>query len=120
MPIAASPDQKFGFKIVNLALWVASKRPLDQFCRGFFSSWKSTRPTGSAKITEVHRETMKRGWGGFFLVWEVWGSVEHTIKTKVGCFSHNNLGLKGGQEKFYNLSITAIIVWAKSWLRGHI
>ena len=48
------------------------------------------------------------------------GSVEHTIKTKVGCFSRNNLGLKGGQEKFYNLSITAIIVWAKSWLRGHI
>ena len=52
------------------------------------------------------------GWEG--------GSVEHTIKTKVGCFSRNNLGLKGGQEKFYNLSITAIIVWAKSWLRGHI
>ena len=24
---------------------------------------KQTQPTGSAKITGVHRETMKRGWG---------------------------------------------------------
>ena len=67
---------------------------------------------------------MKRGWGRVVGVGGGGegggGSVEHTIKTKVGCFSHNNLGLKGGQEKFYNLSITAIIVWAKSWLRGHI
>ena len=68
---------------------------------------------------------MKRGWGrvvgvGWGGVGGGGGRVEHTIKTKVGCFSRNNLGLKGGQEKFYNLSITAIIVWAKSWLRGHI
>ena len=63
---------------------------------------------------------MKRGWGRVVGVGgREGGSVEHTIKTKVGC-SRNNLGLKGGQEKFYNLSITAIIVWAKSWLRGHI
>ena len=55
-----------------------------------------------------YRGTMKRGWGR--VVGVGGGSVEHTIKTKVGCFSHNNLGLKGGQEKFYNLSITAIIV----------
>jgi hypothetical protein len=37
MPIAVSPDQKFGFRIEKLAFWVASKWPLDQFCRGFFS-----------------------------------------------------------------------------------
>ena len=42
------------------------------------------------------------------MVWEVGeGSVEHTIKTKVGCFSHNNLGLKGGQKNFHNFTITA-------------
>ena len=36
MPIAVSPDQKFGFRIEKLAFWVASKWSLDQFCLGFF------------------------------------------------------------------------------------
>ena len=54
------------------------------------------------------------------MVWEAWGSVEHTIKTKVGCFSHNNLGLKGGQKNFHNFTITASIVWAKSWEGTHL
>ena len=36
--------------------------------------------------------------------------VAHTIKTKIGCFSYYNLGPRGGQEKFHNLAITAIMV----------
>jgi len=36
MPIAVSPDQKFGFRFEKLAFWVASKWPLGQFCRGLF------------------------------------------------------------------------------------
>ena len=125
MPIAVSPDQKFGFRIEKLAFWVASKWSLDQFCLGFFflkinsANWFCQNNRGSQGDNE---KGMGQGcWGG--VGWGGGGgggSVEHTIKTKVGCFSRNNLGLKGGQEKFYNLSITAIIVWAKSWLRGHI
>ena len=43
------------------------------------------------------------------------------LKQKVGCFSYNNLGSKGGQEKFhYNLAITAIMVGTKSCLGRHI
>ena len=64
---------------------------------------------------------MKRGWGRVVGVGgREGGSVEHTIKTKVGCFSHNSLGLKGGHEKFHNFTITAVMVGAKGCLRRHI
>ena len=90
MPIAASPDQKFGFRIENLALWVASKWPLDQFCRGLFflkinsANWFCQNNRGSQGDNEKGV-----GWFFFGVGGRGGGSVEHTIKTKVGCFSHN-------------------------------
>ena len=68
MPIAVSPDQKFGFRIEKLAFWVASKWPLDQFCRGFFflkinsANWFCQNNRGSQGDNE---KGMGQGcWGG--------------------------------------------------------
>ena len=40
--------------------------------------------------------------------WEGGGECGANNQTKVGCFSHNNLGLKGGQKNFHNFTITKI------------
>jgi hypothetical protein len=68
MPIAVSPDQKFGFRIEKLAFWVASKWSLDQFCRGFFflkinsANWFCQNNRGSQGDNE---KGMGQGcWGG--------------------------------------------------------
>ena len=68
MPIAVSPDQKFGFRIEKLAFWVASKWSLDQFCLGFFflkinsANWFCQNNRGSQGDNE---KGMGQGcWGG--------------------------------------------------------
>ena len=59
-----------------------------------FFSWKSTQPTGFAKITGVHGETMKRGSEGG------WGwSVDHTIITKSRLLLLQQSGFKGRPGK---------------------
>jgi len=98
MPIAVSPDQKFGFRIEKLAFWVASKWSLDQFCRGFFflkinsANWFCQNNRGSQGDNE---KGMGQG---------CWGGVG------VGLNHCSHVGPHGDQNEFFGPHLQALPV----------
>ena len=107
MPIAVSPDQKFGFRIEKLAFWVASKWSLDQFCLGFFflkinsANWFCQNNRGSQGDNE---KGMGQGcWGGVGV--GGWGGAQPLLPR---WSPFGDFGPHGDQNEFFGPHLVPI------------